>query len=119
MRFIIRDLLWLTLVVAVGMGTGWRTERRDLLTKQSILIQQQQDAIIERKFVQAENRALAVERDELRGFFESFRRTTDRLGLDFGHMYQAARVASKYPPHDVKILVERRSLEGLRPQDLR
>jgi hypothetical protein len=100
MRFFIRDLLWLTVVVAVAIGTGtaWRTERREMLAKQLILIQQQQDAIVERKFVQAENRALTIERDEVRAEVRAFVAMLQKERREKDEVQYRAKLIAQHAP---------------------
>jgi hypothetical protein len=91
MRFIIRDLLWLIVVVALSLG--WRMQLRDLLEINASL-NAERDAYrtayerhsSERDRMEAED---LCDRNELRLIVDSIH----SLGIDLSHLVSTARIA--------------------------
>jgi hypothetical protein len=99
MRFIIRDLLWL--MVVVGLGTGWWTQRHDMLAEQSLLM-------AERDSAQGENRRLTEVNKIVGDDFKFIMDSLGRLGIDPAHIVSASRVAGRYGHRHFDVLIERR-----------
>ena len=104
MRFIIRDVLWL--IVVVTLALGWRMQLRDLLDINASL-NAERDAYrtayernsSERDRMEAED---LRDRNDLQLIVDSIH----SLGIDIGHLVSTARIAKNGNTHHVRVVVE-------------
>jgi hypothetical protein len=107
-RFTIRDLLWLTFLVAIA--AAWWVERRDMLSA-SARLRSEKDA------AERENLRLAKEKEEVAKDFHLIVDSLGKLRIDPAHIVSAAK-ARPDDPHTFEILIERRGLPSVHGQSM-